>query len=209
MENRNILYISISLLAIAVFLLAAITFGVKREVSEVEERIASMEETKESLILEQEHNSSTNTEHINDASKEEALERISAVEIGEEVVEIQSLLGDLFCTDGNVPRELVEMRIQEGPKLGKRLSELTGIDADTYQNATWKLHEDWSLELASVISYQGVTEIPVLFTMKADDEELVGIVIAKYNVSNGQLTDLERYYPGVNYDGILQMLGEV
>lgn len=206
MNDKRLPYISLSLLAVTVLVLAAITFGISREIKHTQNHIEKLESLKEKAVSE----ADVQLDKIDEpkVDSEVAYQTTSAEEVGEEVVKLQDILGDLFCTDGNLPKELVDIRLEEGPKLGKRLSELTDIDEDMYYYAAWKLHEDWTLELASVIGYEAVDEFPVLFTMKTEEGELAGLVKAAYDTRDQKLYHVEQHYVDVDYRNLLQELGD-
>lgn len=210
MDDKKVLYITIGMLIVSLLMIVGLTIGVKREIANVNHRIEELQSMK----------ASAETSEVDEADGEEVIENpvvknssventVSAVEVCKEVVLIHDILGDLYCSDGYLPKELVEMRLEEGPNIGKRLNELTGIDADMYPYAAWKLHQDWSLELTSTMEYDGIEEFPVLFTMRTESGELAGVVRAKYNVDKGSLSDVEPYYPGMDYFNLTKDLGDL
>src|SRR5699024_619797 len=97
--------------------------------------------------------------------------------------------------------------LEEGPKLGKRLSELTDIDAERYQYESWKLNNEWTLDLASVIAYEETDRIPVIFTLETKDGERIGLIKGIYDVDAHQLIDIEKHYPGISNSRFFQGVG--
>ncbi|HZW66992.1 MAG TPA: hypothetical protein VFF20_00050, partial [Pseudogracilibacillus sp.] len=63
--------------------------------------------------------------------------------------------------------------------------------------ATWKMNNNWSLELASVMEYEGIDRFPIVFTMKTEEGELIGLVKATYYVDEHRLYDIKKYYLGM------------
>lgn len=210
MDDKKVVMISVSLLMISVVILAVITFGVMREVSAVENRIAELRDIKEQLpdemhVDKPEELVGNATAEANDNNDDAVT--ISAVDIGEDIIELQNVLADLFCMDGHRTQGIIDLRLKEGPKLGKRLSELTDIDEDRYQYESWKLNNDWTIDLASVIPYEKTDYIPVVFTLTTDDGERIGLIKGMYDVEGHHLTNIEKHYPGISSGELFQGMG--
>lgn len=211
MDDKKVVIISVSLLMISVFILGFITFGVMREMSTIENKIAELNDKKEQVSDEAHVDKPVelvdNTSATVDDVEGDATEMISASEIGEEVIELQNVLADLFCMDGHRTSGIIDMRLKEGPKLGKRLAELTDIDEDRYQYESWKLNNDWTIELASVIEYEKTDRIPVVFAITTEDGERIGLIKAEYDVAAHQLTNIEKHYPSISGAGLFKSIG--
>lgn len=201
MDDKKIVIISVSLLTISVFILGFITFGLVREISAVENRIVELRDMKEQLPDELQVEQAA--ELVGSAGVED-VGTISASEIGEEMIELQNVLADLFCMDGHRTSGIIDLRLEEGPKLGKRLSELTDIDEERYQYESWKLNNDWTLELASVIAYEKTDRIPVVFTLETEDGERIGLIKGIYDVEAHRLIEIEKHYPNISGGGLFQ-----
>lgn len=204
MNEKLVLYMSASLLMVSVFIVAAVTFGLSQEVSHVEENIEQLSVIKEDLLANpvSDRNDEADNDEVNIIAKATVPGRISAEKIGDEIVELQNVLAELFCPNNHLTQNIVDMRLEIGPDLGKKLNELTDIDADSYQYATWKMNNNWSLELASVMEYEDIDRFPIVFTMRTEEGDLIGLVKATYHVDEHRLYDIKKYYLGIrNKDG--------
>lgn len=206
-NNKKVVVISVGLLTVSVMILGLITFGVMREISAVENRIEELRDMKPELPSDLHVGKQSALVDSTTTEVMDAVVTVSAIEIGTEVIELQNVLGDLFCMDGNLPKDIIELRLEEGPKLGKRLSELTDIEEERYQYESWKLNKEWTLDLASVLPFEETDRIPVIFMLETSDGERVGIVKGTYDVNAHQIIDIEKHYPGISNNRLFQRIG--
>lgn len=207
MDDKKVVLISVGLLTISVIVLGLITFGVVREISAVENRIEELRDMKEQLPDEVRVDKPTALVDSATTEADKDAVTVSAHEIGKEVIELQNVLADLFCMDGHRTQGIIDMRLEEGPKLGKRLSKLTDIDEERYQYESWKLNNEWTLDLASVIAYEKMDRIPVVFTLETKNGERIGLIKGTYDVDAHQLIDIEKHYPSISNHRLFQGVG--
>src|SRR5699024_5418002 len=118
MNEKLVLYMSASLLMLSVFIVAAVTFGLSKEVRYVEGNIAQLNEIKEDLLANPV--ADRDDDEVNIIATATVPGRISAEKIGDEVVELQNVLAELFCPNNHLTQNIVDMRLEIGPDLGKK-----------------------------------------------------------------------------------------
>lgn len=205
MNAKTYMWIGVILTLIGSIVFSVLSSGVAND-------IRALEENHERLLAEKEkvetRLKSTQKKFDKEKYKEEIeTKTVNAIEVGEEIIEIQNKLADLFRIDGNPPKEIIEQRRDVAPKLGEKQAEISDIDPSFFYD-TWKLNKDWDLKLETVISYENVSRFPVIFSMTTTKGEPAGMVKAIYDVGSNKFIEIERHYTAMGEEERVQGVGD-
>lgn len=119
---------------------------------------------------------------------------ISAKVIGEDMIAVDDALTAFYKSNEDLPTGDERIALMaELDKMKAANTRLTDADEDDHIN-TWQLNPEWTLKLASVVTYQDTNKVPVLFTMTTKDGKDAGMIMAVYDVVRNKLVNIQRHY---------------
>lgn len=128
-----------------------------------------------------------NKKDANDVSKKVKTDGINATAIGNKLVSAQNDVVSFYLKRGEITKD-------DRDKLsnaGAIITEITGI-TPSVQNM-WLRNTQWTLKLNTVVTYSDIT-MPILFTMVNRKGDMMGLVTARYDSTNNQITDVVVQY---------------